>query len=138
MIKIGDICPLFFNPIKNEFQQDIDYIQRFYITDRIILQIFSDDVNDNPTVTLKNKVSGDETPLSLTEYQINSVTRMFSVVMTNLSDSVYAISVDDANSNVNYTSECFPYVQTISFYRRHVLFAILMKIIIPPLIIYFG
>lgn len=32
---------------------------------------------------------------------------MFSVVMTNLSDSVYAISVDDANSNVNYTSECF-------------------------------
>lgn len=107
MIKIGDICPLFFNPIKNEFQQDIDYIQRFYNTDRIILQIFSDDVNDNPTVTLKNKVSGDETPLLLTEYLVNSVTRMFSVVMTGLSDSVYEISIDDANSDVNYTSECF-------------------------------
>lgn len=46
MIKTGDICPLFFNPLKNEFQQDIDYIQKFYTTDKILIQIFSDDYSD--------------------------------------------------------------------------------------------
>ena len=43
MIKIGDICPLFFSPVQDKYAIDVDYIQRFHTTDKILLQIFADD-----------------------------------------------------------------------------------------------
>ena len=77
MIKIGDICPLFFSPLKNKFQQDIDYIQRFHVDDRILIQIFSNDSSHVVRAYLHNLVSGVQESISLIEYEVNNSTKMY-------------------------------------------------------------
>ena len=105
MIKIGDICPLFFNPIKNDFQQDIDYIQKFYTTDRILIQVLSDDSGDVVSSSINDLVSGSRTTVNLTSYQINSSTTLYYAQISNLGDSVYSLLVQESNSGSIYESE---------------------------------
>lgn len=107
MIKIGDICPLFFNPIKNDFQQDIDYIQKFYTTDRILIQVLSDDSGDVVSSSINDLVSGSRTTVNLTSYQINSSTTLYYAQISNLGDSVYSLLVQESNSGSIYESEPF-------------------------------
>ena len=35
MVKVGDVCPLFFSPVKDKFGLDMDYIQKFHASDKI-------------------------------------------------------------------------------------------------------
>lgn len=107
MIKIGDICPLFFNPIKNDFQQDIDYIQKFYTTDKILIQVLSDDSGDVVSSSINDLVSGSRTTVNLTSYQINSSTTLYYAQISNLGDSVYSLLVQESNSGSIYESEPF-------------------------------
>ena len=41
MVKVGDVCPLFFSPIKDKFGLDMDYIQKFHSSDKIHIQVFA-------------------------------------------------------------------------------------------------
>ena len=107
MIKIGDICPLFFSPLKNKFQQDIDYIQRFHVNDRILIQIFSNDASHAVRAYLYNLVSGVQTVISLSEYEVNDTVKMYYSTITGLSDSVYTLEVSDASGDFQSTSEPF-------------------------------
>ena len=107
MIKIGDICPLFFNPIKNDFQQDIDYIQKFYTTDKILIQVLSDDSGDVVSLSINDLVSGSRTTVNITSYQINSSTTLYYAQISNLGDSVYSLLVQESNSGSIYESEPF-------------------------------
>ena len=107
MIKIGDICPLFFNPIKNDFQQDIDYIQKFYTTDKILIQVLSDDNGDVVSSYINDLISGSKTTVNLTSYQINSSTTLYYAQISNLGDSVYSLLVQESNSGSIYESEPF-------------------------------
>ena len=107
MIKIGDICPLFFNPIKNDFQQDIDYIQKFYTTDKILIQVLSDDSRDVVSLFINDLISGSNTKINLTSYQINSSTILYYAQISNLGDSVYTLSIQDFNSGSIHESEPF-------------------------------
>lgn len=107
MIKIGDICPLFFNPIKNDFQQDIDYIQKFYTTDKILIQVLSDDNGDVVSSYINDLISGSKTTVNLTSYQMNSSTTLYYAQISNLGDSVYSLLVQESNSGSIYESEPF-------------------------------
>lgn len=107
MIKIGDICPLFFNPIKNKFQQDIDYIQRFHTNDNVLIQIFSNNSSHTVRAYLRNLIAGTQSSISLLEYEVNDSTKMYYSNITGLSDSVYKIEVVDASGNFYVLSEPF-------------------------------
>lgn len=107
MIKIGDICPLFFNPIKNEFQQDIDYIQRFHITDQILFQVFSDDSGDVVSCYVKDLVANENIPVSFDKYQINSTTILYQAKIFGLKDSIYKLIVEEENTGDVHESELF-------------------------------
>lgn len=107
MIKIGDICPLFFNPIKNEFQQDIDYIQRFHITDQILFQVLSDNSSDVVSCYVKDLVSNENILISLNEYQINSTTILYQAQISVLKDSIYKLVVEEKNTGDVHESELF-------------------------------
>lgn len=107
MIKIGDICPLFFNPIKNDFQQDIDYIQKFYTTDKILIQVLSDDNGDVVSSYINDLISGSKTTVNLTSYQINSSKTLYYAQISNLGDSVYSLSIQESNSGSMHESEPF-------------------------------
>ena len=107
MIKIGDICPLFFNPIKNEFQQDIDYIQRFYTTDRILFQVFSDNSDDVLSCYVKDLITDDIIPVLFSEYQINSETTLYQSEISGLKDSIYKLVVEEENTADIRESEHF-------------------------------
>jgi hypothetical protein len=107
MIKIGDICPLFFNPIKNKFQQDIDYIQRFYTTDKILIQVLSDDSEDVVSSYINDLISGAKITVILASYQINSSITLYYAQISNLGDSIYSLSIQEDNSGNVYESEPF-------------------------------
>lgn len=107
MIKTGDICPLFFNPLKNEFQQDIDYIQKFYTTDKILIQIFSDDYSDVVSAAICDNITNEDNDILLDEYRVNDTTRLFTASITGLKDSVYTLKIREDNSGTSIVSEPF-------------------------------
>ena len=107
MIKTGDICPLFFNPLKNEFQQDIDYIQKFYTTDKILIQIFSDDYSDVISAAICDNITNEDNDILLDEYRVNDTTRLFTASITGLKDSVYTLKIREDNSGTSIVSEPF-------------------------------
>jgi hypothetical protein len=107
MIKIGDICSLFFSPLKNKFQQDIDYIQRFHTNDNILVQVFSNDSSHSVTAYLRNLVSGNQILVSFSEYQVNDTIKMYYSAITGLHDAVYVLEVADASGNFYAVSEPF-------------------------------
>lgn len=97
MIKIGDVCPLFFNPVKNSFQQDISYIQRYYTTDKILIQIFSN-AGENVSVFLNNLVKGESTVINLSRYEVNGSVMMYYATLSQLPDALYSITINSRTS----------------------------------------
>lgn len=105
MVKIGDLCPLFFNPIKDRYGIESDYMQTFYKTDRILIQIFAE---SNPYVELSNLVEGSEEPVTLQTYQHNTGVTMYYAVITGKEDGIYSLVVE------NQTSEPFCITSDVS------------------------
>lgn len=96
MIKLGDICPLFFSPIKDRYEQDIDYVQTFYKTDKLLLQFFTDN-GEAVIVKLNDLIAGTNSNLNLDTYDVNSTIKMYYVTLTGL-ESVYTITFDGKES----------------------------------------
>lgn len=97
MIKIGDICPLFFSPVKDKYAIDVDYIQRFHTTDKILLQIFADD-GEVASASLKDLIKGTSSNIQFQTYEVNASVMMYYVVFTSLPDSVYSITFERKES----------------------------------------
>ena len=93
MVKIGDVCPLFFNPIKDKFGIEVDYIQKFYTGDNIHLQIFAN-VGESVSATLIDLINDTSTSISLSTYNQNSEVVMHYAVLTGLPDSDYKVNVN--------------------------------------------
>lgn len=93
MVKVGDICSLFFNPMIDAYSVDSDYIQKFYVSDEIHLQVFA---TAGETVTAKlNDLSNDVTStLSLSTYSQNEDVTMYYTVLTGMEDGVYRVEVN--------------------------------------------
>lgn len=96
MIKIGDVCPVFFNPLKYEFSNKGSYRQCFDTTDGITIQVFCDE-GEKPTATLNDKINSTSTAITLATYVIND-----SVVMHHAevkpSEGVYTLTVAGVES----------------------------------------
>lgn len=97
MIKIGDICPLFFSPVKDKYAIDVDYIQRFHTTDKILLQIFADD-GEVASASLNDLIKGTFSNIQFQTYEVNASVMMYYVVFTSLPDSVYSITFERKES----------------------------------------
>jgi hypothetical protein len=97
MIKIGDVCPLFFNPIKDKFGIEIDYIQKFHSSDKIHIQIFSSN-SESISATLHNLSKNTYSDLVFSEYKQNDSVMMSYTVITGLDDSVYTVIVNGLSS----------------------------------------
>lgn len=97
MIKIGDICPLFFSPVKDKYAIDVDYIQRFHTTDKILLQIFADD-GEVASASLNDLIKGTSSNIQFQTYEVNASVMMYYVVFTSLPDSVYSITFERKES----------------------------------------
>lgn len=96
MVKIGDLCPLFFNPIKDNFGIECDYIQTFYTEDKILIQLFSD---GEPPIMLYNLTKDFAIEdLDIKQYVHNDNVTMYYFVITGLEDGVYMLSVDGEES----------------------------------------
>lgn len=93
MVKIGDVCPLFFNPIKDKFGIEVDYIQKFYTGDNIHLQIFAN-VGESVSATLIDLINDTSTSINLSTYNQNSEVVMHYAVLTGLPDSDYKVNVN--------------------------------------------
>lgn len=97
MIKIGDICPLFFSPVKDKYAIDVDYIQRFHTTDKILLQIFADD-GEVASASLNDLIKGTSSNIQFQTYEVNASVMMYYAVFTSLPDSVYSITFERKES----------------------------------------
>lgn len=93
MIKIGSVCPLFFNPLKDPFSTDIPYIQRFHASDKILIQILCDN-GETPSATLRDEVSRISTPINASTHVINSSIKLYYFTLSNLQDSIYSVNID--------------------------------------------
>ena len=93
MVKIGDVCPLFFNPIKDKFEIEVDYIPKFYTSDNIHLQIFAN-AGENVSATLIDLINDISTSISLSTYNQNSEVVMHYAILTGLPDSDYKVNVN--------------------------------------------
>lgn len=93
MVKVGDVCPLFFSPVKDKFGLEMDYIQRFHTSDRIHIQVFSN-ASEEVSVNLNNLADGTSTPVTLSTYSQNDNVQMYYAILRELKDSVYTISVN--------------------------------------------
>lgn len=95
MVKIGDLCPLFFNPIKDRYSIESDYMQTFYATDNILVQVFAESA---PSAVLNNLSKDTSETLSLESYVHNGAVTMFYTTITGREDGVYSLSVEGIES----------------------------------------
>lgn len=97
MIKLADICPLVFNPIKDPFARDCGYTQRFHSSDRILIQVLSDS-GEVPTATLNNKCDGSISKLHFGEYTINQSDILYYTFIENIREATYTVTLLDIES----------------------------------------
>jgi hypothetical protein len=107
MIKIGDICPVFFNPLKYQFSRDIDYVQKFHSSDHILLQIFADD-RETVSGVLHDLVRESTVSINFSSYDVNEYTKMYYCVLLleGYGDSTYSLSLSFSTGE-NLKSEPF-------------------------------
>lgn len=92
MIRISSICPLFFRITTDDVElKDIDYIQKFSISDPAII-IQSVDLPDTIiTLDLINLTTGIVTPITGGTYVVNDVTSLYEFVLSGLGEGVYQV-----------------------------------------------
>jgi hypothetical protein len=96
MVVFGDICPLFFNPIKDTFGVDSGYIQRWHTSDKIVIQVFQD-TDDSQTIeaNLINIATGEQQTLTLSTYTPSGSSIVMSyATITGLDDGIYQLSLE--------------------------------------------
>lgn len=94
MMKIADICPLIFNPIINHNKLDIDYIQKFYVTDTILLQAFGDETS----FILKNLTDNTQQSITWNSYLYNETESVKYYGFTGLEDGIYSVIIGELES----------------------------------------
>lgn len=100
MVKVGDVCPLFFSPVKDKFGLDMDYIQKFHASDKIHIQVFTN-ASEEVSASLNNLAAGNSIPISLSTYNHNDNVVMYYAILRDLEDAVYTVTINE------YTSEPF-------------------------------
>lgn len=97
MVKVGDVCPLFFSPIKYEFGLETDYIQKFHSSDKIHIQVFAN-ASEGVSVILNNNVTKESIPISLSIYNHNDNDVMYYTILQGLEDGEYTVTINGDTS----------------------------------------
>lgn len=97
MVKVGDVCPLFFSPVKDKFGLDMDYIQKFHASDKIHIQVFTN-ASEGVSASLNNLAAGNSTPISLSTYNHNDNVVMYYAILRDLEDAVYTVTINEDTS----------------------------------------
>ena len=97
MVKVGDVCPLFFSPVKDKFGLDMDYIQKFHASDKIHIQVFTN-ASEEVSASLNNLAAGNSTPISLSTYNHNDNVVMYYAILRDLEDAVYTVTINEDTS----------------------------------------
>ena len=69
MIKIGDVCPLFFDALKYEYANEGSFRQCFDTSDGILLQVFCDN-GETPKAYLIDKIASTSEKIDFSTYQV--------------------------------------------------------------------
>lgn len=97
MVKVGDVCPLFFSPVKDKFGLDMDYIQKFHASDKIHIQVFTN-ASEEVSASLNNLAAGNSAPISLSTYNHNDNVVMYYAILRDLEDAVYTVTINEDTS----------------------------------------
>jgi len=116
MLKLADVCPLVFNPVEDKFSKSSDYIQTFYVSDKILIQVFSNG-DEIPSATLNNLITGVSSSRSFSSYSINSTDKLYYLTLTGLSDSVYSLTVLGIESEPFCVSDSASVLENTSLIR---------------------
>lgn len=96
MIRIGDICPVYFNPLKYEYANKCSYRNCIDIEDGIQLQVFCDE-GETPTATLNDKLNSTSTDIVFVSTKINEDITMYHAEVKP-SEGVYTITLEGKES----------------------------------------
>ena len=96
MIKIGDICPLFFDTLKYEYANEGSFRQCFDLSDGILLQLFCDD-GETPSAYIRNRITKVKEEIDFKVYSVNDgVTMYYTIIYPQ--EGVYSVIVEDKES----------------------------------------
>ena len=96
MIRIGDICPVFFNPLKYEYANKCSYRNCIDTEDGIQLQVFCDE-GEKPTATLNDKLNSTSTDIVFASTKINEDITMFHAELRPI-EGIYTITLEGKES----------------------------------------
>lgn len=96
MIRLGDICPVYFNPLKYEYANECSYRQCIDTQDGIQLQVFCDE-GEIPIARLNDKLNTTSTNIVFSSRQINDDTYMY-YANVKPSEGVYTITLNGEES----------------------------------------
>lgn len=96
MISIGDVCPLFFEPLKYEYANKGSFRQCFDVSDGILLQVFCDG-GETPSVSLNDKIHLDSSDVSLSTYEVKEGLVMHYADIRP-SEGIYTVTVEGKES----------------------------------------
>lgn len=91
MISIGDVCPLFFNPLKYKYSNAGCFRQVFSLSDNILLQVFCDN-GETPAASLNDKIKGTSSAITLLTYDVNDSVKMYYASLSP-SEGIYTVTI---------------------------------------------
>lgn len=93
MISIGDVCPLFFKPLKYKYSNAGCFRQVFSLSDNILLQIFCDN-GEIPLAFLNDKIGNISSSIALLTYDVNESVKMYYASLSP-SEGIYTVTIGD-------------------------------------------
>ena len=93
MISIGDVCPLFFKPLKYKYSNAGCFRQVFSLSDNILLQIFCDN-GEIPLASLNDKIGNISSSIALLTYDVNESVKMYYASLSP-SEGIYTVTIGD-------------------------------------------
>lgn len=98
MFKIGKVNTLFFGKREYEFENSLEYRQKFFTTDNIVIQVIGD--SERPSCILKNMEDYTKVFRILNTKQIGENLYLYYDTITGLEDGVYQIIIGGYKSQV--------------------------------------
>lgn len=91
MLRISDLCPIFFNQQKYKFAPE-EYVQRFHYTDKVVIEVLGAPW-ETFEVTLNNP-DGSARRIPFAHYDLNDEERASYCIISGLNDGLYTVTAN--------------------------------------------